>query len=298
MRLASLRTANGLRLHVRRGDTFVDVGNATGDERFSTLRGLLAAGQDGLEAVAAAQGEGVEGLEFGPAVPEPGTIFCLGRNYAEHIAEMRKATSSWPEVFLRVPACVAGPFDDIAIPSFSGRADYEGELGVVIGRGGRHISAADALAAVAGYVVVNDVTMRDWQHRGQQWTPGKNFEGTLPVGPELVTADEVDPLDLAVETRVNGELVQNGRTSRMVTGIAEQIEFLSSFTTLLPGDLIATGTPAGVGVAREPPLFLQDGDVVEVTVERVGTIRNRMRRESQPAASERWVRLAEEAVSR
>jgi 2-keto-4-pentenoate hydratase/2-oxohepta-3-ene-1,7-dioic acid hydratase in catechol pathway len=298
VRLATLHTPAGLRLHVRAGEGYVDVARATGDERFSTLRGLLAAGQEGFEAAATIPPIGESGGEFGPAVPEPGKIFCLGRNYAEHAQEMRRTTSDWPEVFLRVPSCVAGPFADILLPSFSRRADYEGELGVVIGRGGRHIAAEQAFDAVAGYVVLNDVTMRDWQHRGQQWTPGKNFEGTLPVGPELVTADEVDPLDVAIETRVNGELVQGGRTSQMVISISEQIEFLSSFVTLEPGDLIATGTPAGVGAAREPPFFLEDGDVVEVTVEGVGVIRNRMRRDSQSAASDRWVRLAEEAVSR
>lgn len=297
MRLAGLRTASGLRLHVGTEGGYVDLGKATGDERLSTLRGLLAAGPEGMEAARAVPAGGSNGGgELGPAVPEPGRIFCLGRNFLEHAQEMNKTTSEWPEVFVRFASCVTGPFDDIVLPSFSPRADYEGELGVVIGRGGRHIPAAEALAAVAGYVVLNDVTMRDWQHRGQQWTPGKNFEGTLPVGPELVTADEVDPLDLAVETRVNGELVQSSRTSHMITPIPDQIEFLSSFLTLEPGDLIATGTPSGVGVARDS--FLEEGDVVEVTVEGVGTIRNRMRRDGTPPVSERWVRMAEQAVSR
>lgn len=297
MRLATVRTESGPRLHVATAEGYVDVGRATGDERLSTLRGLLESGPAGLDAAAAAPPSATNGnVDLGAAVWEPGRIFCLGRNYAEHAAEMNKTTSEWPEVFVRFASCLAGPFDDIVLPAFSGRADYEGELGVVVGRGGRHIPAERALEAIAGYVVVNDVSIRDWQHRGQQWTPGKNFEGTLPVGPELVTVDEIDSSDLAVETRLNGELVQSGRTSRMITSIPEQIEFLSSFVTLQPGDLIATGTPSGVGTARDS--FLQDGDVVEVTVEGVGTIRNRMRRDGTPAAVERWVRLAGEAVSR
>ena len=297
MRLATLRTPAGPRLHVRTEAGYVDVAKATGDERFSSLRVLLAAGPSALASLAGVAASGVDGdVDFAPPVPDPGKILCLGRNYEEHAEEMNKTTSAWPEVFVRFASCLAGPFDDVVLPAFSPRADYEGELGVVIGTGGRHIPAEEALAAVAGYVVLDDVTMRDWQHRGQQWTPGKNFEGTLPVGPELVTADELEPSDLAVQTRVNGELVQNGRTSDMVIGVPDQISFISSFVTLEPGDLIATGTPSGVGVARG--VFLEEGDVVEVTVEGVGTIRNRMRRDSEPPVSERWVRLAEEAVSR
>jgi 2-keto-4-pentenoate hydratase/2-oxohepta-3-ene-1,7-dioic acid hydratase in catechol pathway len=298
VRLGTLRTASGLRLHVRTDDGYVDIGKETGDEALSSLRGFLAAGPAGLAAAAKIPaGRPVAStIDLASAVPAAERIFCLGRNYLEHAEEMNKTTSAWPEVFVRFPSCVAGPFDDIVLPSFSARADYEGELGVVIGAGGRHIPAESALDAVAGYVVLNDVSMRDWQHRGQQWTPGKNFEGTLPVGPDLVTADEVEPSDLLIETRVNGELVQEGRTADMITGVPEQIEFLSSFVTLRPGDLIATGTPSGVGVARG--VFLEDGDVVEVSVEAVGTIRNRMRRDDAAPVTDRWVRLAEEAVSR
>jgi acylpyruvate hydrolase len=299
VRFATLRTSAGPRLHVRRGTAYVDVAQATGDERLATMRGFLESGERALAVVTAADsgGEPVDG-ELAPALPEPGKILCLGRNYAQHADEMRRDRPAWPEVFLRVPSCVVGPFDDVELPPFSRRADYEGELGVVIGGGGRHIPAERALAAIAGFVVVNDISIRDWQHRGQQWTPGKNFERTFPLGPELVTADEVDPSDLALETRVNGEVVQSGRTSQMIFGIPEQIEFLSSFLTLEPGDLIATGTPGGVGVAREPPRFLKNGDVVEVTVEHLGTIRNRMRSDPRAPVGDHWVRIAEEAVSR
>ncbi|MCZ7590459.1 MAG: fumarylacetoacetate hydrolase family protein [Gaiella sp.] len=292
-----MRTVEGLRLHVRTELGYVDVGRATGDERLSTLAGLLGAGADGLEAAARVAPGASNGVaDFAPAVPAPPKIFCLGRNYQEHADEMNKTTSAWPEVFVRFPCCLAGPFDDVYLPSFSSRADYEGELGVVIGARCRHVPAEQALEVVAGYVVLNDVSVRDWQHRGQQWTPGKNFEGTLPVGPELVTADELDQAALVIETHVNGELVQHARTSDMIVGVPELISFLSTFVTLEPGDLIATGTPSGVGTARD--VFLDEGDVVEVTVEGIGTIRNRMRKDDRRPASDRWVRLAEEAVSR
>lgn len=297
MRLATLRTADGARLHVRTDAGYADVGRATGDERLSTLGGLLELGAAGLEAAAGIVQGATNGVpDFAPAVPAPRKIFCLGRNYQEHADEMNKTTSAWPEIFVRFPSCLAGPFDDVWLPAFSSRADYEGELGVVIGTRGRLVPTEEALALVAGYVVLDDVSVRDWQHRGQQWTPGKNFEGTLPVGPELVTADEVDLATLVVKTHVNGELVQCARTADMIIGVAEQISFLSTFVTLEPGDLIATGTPSGVGTARG--VFLEDGDVVEVTVEGVGTIRNRMRRDDRRPASDEWIRLAEEAVSR
>lgn len=297
MRLATVRTGHGLRLHVHTDDGYADIGAAMGDERLSTLNGLLAAGAAGFEAVARLRPGGADGhVELGPAVPEPGRIFCLGRNFEDHAEEMNKTTSAWPEVFVRFTSCLAGPFDDVLLPCFSSRADYEGELGVVIGTPGRHVPVERALELVAGYVVVDDVSVRDWQHRGQQWTPGKNFEGTLPVGPELVTADEVDPDTLTIVTRVNGELVQQGRTADMITSVADQICFLSTFVTLQPGDLIATGTPSGVGTARDE--FLEEGDVVEVTIEGVGTIRNRMRRDTTVPVTDRWVRLAKEAVSR
>jgi 2-keto-4-pentenoate hydratase/2-oxohepta-3-ene-1,7-dioic acid hydratase in catechol pathway len=159
-------------------------------------------------------------------------------------------------------------------PALSSSFDYEGELGVVIGRGGRYIRAEDATATIAGYVVVMDGTAREWQRAATQWTAGKNFDRTMPIGPEIVTADEVDVSDVLLTTRLNGEVMQSARTSQMIFDIPRTIEFLSSFTTLRPGDVIATGTPGGVGFARTPPVFLQPGDVVEVTVEGVGRIEN------------------------
>lgn len=301
MRLAHLRTATGLRLAVRSGGVWTDLAQETGDERLSVLSGLLAAGEDGL-ALARNVGKpaGKAGMprddgavpDLGPVLDRPGKIVCVGRNYVAHASEMGKDAQAWPEIFLRVAGTVAGPSDNVRRPSLTSCFDYEGELGVVIGRGGRHIKAADALESVFGYCVVNDVTARDWQHRGQQWTPGKNFDGTLPVGPEIVTCDEIDWRNLTLETRVNGEIVQLARTSQMIFDIPSQIEFISSWTTLDPGDLIATGTPGGVGVARNPPLLLGDGDVVEVRVESVGTIRNRIVDDDSRPSTLRWRELA------
>jgi len=173
-------------------------------------------------------------------------------------------------------------------PALTSSFDFEGELGVVIGEGGRYIPAEKASAAIAGYVVLNDVSARDWQRAGTQWTAGKNFDGSMPIGPEVVTADEIDVSDVLLTTVLNGKLMQSARTSQMITSVASAVEFFSSFTTLRPGDVIATGTPAGVGFARNPPVWLQPGDVVEVTIEGIGTIRNRVVDEEAAIAGWRW----------
>ena len=158
----------------------------------------------------------------------------------------------------------------------------------MIGAGGRYIPAGKALDAVAGFVVLNDATARDWQRAATQWTPGKNFDGTMPVGPEVVTTDEVDVSDVALTTVLNGEVMQSARTSQMLVDVPSAIEYFSSFTTLVPGDVIATGTPGGVGFARRPPVWLVPGDVIEVTVEGVGTIRNRVVAEEGDRGEWRW----------
>lgn len=296
MRLATQLTPDGPRLCARTEEGLRDVGRALGDERLSTMRGFLACGDDARRLIEGLEDSDADGTP-GPVVPDPAKIVCLGRNYSSHADEMGHERPAWPEVFLRVAQTVLAPFADIALPPVSRRVDYEGELAAVIGRGGRHIPAARALEAIGGYCVLNDVTVRDWQHRGQQWTPGKNFPATLPLGPELVTADELDPSDLALETRLNGEVLQSARTSQMIFDIPAQIEFISSWVELEPGDVIATGTPAGVGVAREPPRFLEPGDVVEVSVESVGTIRNRVVADGSTAATRRWSEIASEATS-
>jgi acylpyruvate hydrolase len=279
VRLATVITSAGLRLHVRGGDGYVDVARATGNERLSELGGVLEGGPDAWKLVRRAseqQGRELAEAEFGPAVPSPRRILCLGVNYADHAAEGGRPLTTWPETFVRGSDSVTAPYGDLVKPDLSSRFDYEGELGLVIGDGGRYIRAEDALSAIAGFVVVMDGTAREWQRAATQWTAGKNFDGTMPVGPELVTTDEVDVNDVQLTTRLNGEVMQSAKTSQMIFDIPRTIEYLSSFTTLRPGDVIATGTPGGVGFARQPPVWLQPGDLIEVDIEGVGRIANRV----------------------
>lgn len=299
MRLAALRTPRGVRTHVRGDDGYVDVADATGRAELADLGAALAAWPETRAAAERALGAGTDGggiapgdADFAPTVTPDARIFCVGRNYAAHVEELSRSTPEWPEIFARFPSCAVGARDSVLVSELSGQADYEGELAVVIGRAGRHVTAGGALDLVAGYTVSNDVSMRDWQLRGSQWTPGKNFDATLPIGPELVTPDEADAGDLALETRLNGEVVQSARTSQMLLDVPTLIEFLSSFTALRAGDVVVTGTPGGVALAREPRRFLRDGDVIEVTVERLGSLRNAVRTDRQAAVTKRWRELA------
>jgi acylpyruvate hydrolase len=291
LRLATIITAGGLRLHVRGSAGYVDVAQATGDERLSELAAVLEGGAEALESVrgvAALEGREIPETEFGPAVPAPRRVICIGLNYTEHAREGGREPPTWPEVFLRGVDSVLGPFADLVKPALSERFDFEGELGVVIGRGGRYIAAADAFDAVAGFVVINDGSAREWQRASRQWTAGKNFDATMPIGPELVTADEVDVSDLQLTTRLNGEVMQSARTSELIFDVPRTLEHISSFTTLRPGDVIATGTPSGVGFARTPPVWLQPGDLIEVSIEGIGRIANRVVAEQGAPAEWPW----------
>jgi acylpyruvate hydrolase len=281
MRLAHLRREGELRLAVK-----------------TTAGWVEAAGAPSLADVAAGKveprpdGEPIPEPELGPPLDDPRRIICVGRNYAEHTREMGNAESPWPETFLRLPSTVIGPHDEIRLPAVSEQVDYEGELAIVIGRGGRHIAAADAERAILGYTIANDVSVRDWQRRGQQFTPGKNFDGTLPIGPEIVTPDELDWRDLKLETRLNGDTVQSASTAQLIFDVPALVEFVSSWVTLEPGDLICTGTPGGVGAARKPPLWLKQGDVVEVEIEGIGVLRNPVAADGLEPATDRWIQVA------
>ena len=294
MRLATITGADGPRLHVRGRSGYVDVAEATGDPRFASLEAVLTALQgepavmDAVRAAAERDGTAYRPEDLAPAVPEPARILCLGVNYSEHAAEGGREVPAWPESFVRGRGSVLGPYADLVRPALTDRFDFEGELGVVIGLGGRYITAEKAIEAIAGYVVLNDASAREWQRAGTQWTAGKNFEGSMPVGPEVVTTDEVDISDVALTTVLNGEVMQSARTSDMIVDVPSAIEFFSSFTTLRPGDVIATGTPGGVGYARTPPVWLTPGDVIEVTIEGVGTIRNRVVDEEADLTGWRW----------
>ena len=212
-----------------------------------------------------------------PVIPNPGKLICVGLNYKTHVAETRRADSEHPSLFLRFNDSLAADGDELLRPAFSERFDWEGELAFVIGRGGRHIAKEDAFDHIAGYACFNDVSVRDWQRHTHQFTPGKNFPGTAPFGPWLVTRDEVaDVRSLALQTRLNGSVVQQASLGDLIFDIPTIVAYVSRFTPLSPGDVIATGTPGGVGDRREPPLYMKHGDVVEVEITGLGVLRNRI----------------------
>jgi 2-keto-4-pentenoate hydratase/2-oxohepta-3-ene-1,7-dioic acid hydratase in catechol pathway len=219
-------------------------------------------------------------------IPRPRrNVWCVGRNYHEHAKELQGSVfknnnanpAVWPIVFTKVPECVVGPTDTVQLPgeTISPQIDYEAELAVVIGRGGKNITKADAMQHVWGYTIVNDVTARDVQMRHQQWDMGKSFDTFCPMGPWLVTADELDGQHTRVRCWVNGELRQDARTEDLIFDIPTLIETISRGITLYPGDIIATGTPAGVGLGLNPPQFLKTGDVVRIAIDGIGEIQNR-----------------------
>ncbi len=245
-------------------------------DRFPTLRAAIEA--DGLAEVAEASRWGgliyhCDRIDFMPVIPDPGKIICVGLNYRAHGDE--NGRPDFPALFTRFADTQIGHGQIIRMSPESDRLDYEAELAVIIGRPGRTISKTDSLAHVCGYSCYNDATMRDWQKHSSQFTAGKNFPGTGAFGPFLVTADEIGvPDNLAVTCHVNDEEVQHASTADMLFPVDEIIAYVSRFTPLSAGDVIVTGTPAGVGSSRKPPRFLKPGDVVTVTIDRVGTLRN------------------------
>ena len=215
------------------------------------------------------------GVRLGPPVARPGKIVCLGKNYAAHAAEFDSAIPQTPIFFSKATTALNGPTDPVVLPRGSGRVDGEAELALVIGRTARRVAAEVALEYVAGYTILNDVTDRDAQRQGQQWFRGKSADTFCPLGPFLVTSDVIgDPHQLRVTQRVNGQTLQDDTTQQMLFKIPFLIEYFSAAITLEPGDIIATGTPAGIGSARQPPVLLRDGDVVEVAIEKLGAQRN------------------------
>src|ERR1700742_135868 len=217
----------------------------------------------------------LEDVRLTVPVAPPSKIICIGLNYRDHAAETGQDLPTKPTVFAKFPSALTGPYDPIVLPEQSNSVDYEGELGVVIGRQARFVGEDEALSYVGGYLAFNDVSARDVQNWTSQWTLGKSFDTFAPVGPFLVTAADVpDPQDLEIETRVNGVTVQHSNTANMVFTVAALVSELSAVMTLEPGDIIATGTPGGIGGAQNPPRFLKDGDVVEVEIERLGGLRH------------------------
>lgn len=253
------------------GDTVHDLGDPGGA---AWLRDALGGDLSSLEATATHRRSDVRLL---PLIPNPDKILCVGLNYATHVAETGREQKDHPAIFTRWADTLVADGDPVVRPTESTRFDYEGELAVIIGRGGRRIRREDAMAHVAGYSIFNDVSVRDWQRHNIQFTPGKNFPATGAFGPEMVARDAIaDIAGQRVQTRVNGELVQDQPVSDMIWDIPTIIEYCSTFTELAPGDVIASGTPGGVGDKRTPPLYLKAGDQVEVSVGEIGRLHNRV----------------------
>ncbi len=279
MRLVSYQSATGPRVAGVRQGQFIDL--AANDATLpSTMEALLAAGPDALTRAAEvnAKGKPLDGeVQLLAPVPRPGKVLCVGLNYADHARESGQQPPPEPVLFNKLLTAVSAPGAPIVVPRISQEVDYEAELVVVIGRQGRYIPESDALDYVAGYTVGNDVSARDWQLRkpGGQWLLGKTFDGFAPFGPHLVTADEVgNPGKLRIQLRLNGQTMQDSTTEQLIFSIDKLVSYVSQVCTLLPGDIIFTGTPPGVGAARKPPVFLKPGDIVEVEIEKLGVLRN------------------------
>lgn len=278
MKLVRFDSGAGARAGVVRGDEVVDLEPLGFDDLLPVIR----AGEGALARIA-------DHMSYAPSVPlaavrllapieRPGKYLAIGMNYRKHVEEGEALGIAAPKQqlwFNKQTTCITGPYDDIVKPDVSDQMDYEAELGVVIGKAAKHVSAADARSHIFGYFVANDVSTRDWQFHSQTMTMGKSFDTHGPIGPWIVTADEIaDPHALNISCFVNGEPRQSSNTGMMLYDIDRQIEYLSTAFTLEPGDLIATGTPEGVGVAMDPPVFLKVGDVVRCEVEGVGAIEN------------------------
>jgi 2-keto-4-pentenoate hydratase/2-oxohepta-3-ene-1,7-dioic acid hydratase in catechol pathway len=208
-------------------------------------------------------------------IPKPGKILCIGLNYRDHAEESNQPVPDYPTVFSKYDNVIIGPGDPIVLPAISDQVDYEAEFAFVMGRRARHVSAADALDYVAGYMPFNDISARDFQMRTSQWTIGKSFDTFGPIGPSLVTADEVaDPHALDIRLLLNGQVMQSSNTRNLIFNVNQLIAYITAAITLEPGDVITTGTPAGVGAARKPQVFLQPGDVVRLEIEGLGALEN------------------------
>lgn len=277
MRYVHFNAGGDDQLGILDGDHIVSIGN-------TTIESLLAEGAD-LSQPPARTGARYPLVEVRllPPLKRPPKIICVGLNYADHSKESNIEQPSYPTLFLRVATSLIAHDEPMIRPASSDSLDYEGELAVVLGKGGKHIARDDALSHVAGYSVFNDGSVREYQFITPQWTVGKNFDGTGAFGPVLVTADELPAgaKGLRLETRVNGRTVQSADTADMVFDVATLISVLSEAMTLEAGDVIVAGTPSGVGWARNPKLILRDGDMVEVSIDGIGTLRNRVKDEQR-----------------
>jgi acylpyruvate hydrolase len=274
MRFVSLRGSDGAEALARvEGDLAYRLLGVTGIDATVTPEALRDAEIDPA-------GLPVDGLDLLPVVTRPGKIFCVGLNYRSHIEETGRDLPDYPVLFCKFASSLIAHGDAITLPPESQQVDYEAELAVVLGRGGRRIARANALDHVLGYTICNDVTMRDFQYKTHQWVQGKAWDRSTPLGPALVTPDEIDPGKLDIALRRNGRELQSSSTELLIFDVAELISVISTFTRLEPGDVILTGTPGGVGYRRDPQVFLAEGDVVEVEISGLGVLRNTVRSEA------------------
>jgi 2-keto-4-pentenoate hydratase/2-oxohepta-3-ene-1,7-dioic acid hydratase in catechol pathway len=280
MRLVSYASDDGPRLAAVRDDGYVDLNRA--DPRIpATARQFLGGGPTLLTEArrVIADGEAMrpESVSLLPPVPDPQKIICVGLNYEDHAKESKAQVGDEPVIFNKFVTALLAHGQPIRLPAVGAQVDYEAELVAVIGVGGKNLPREAALDHVAGYACGHDVSARDWQMRkpGGQWLLGKSFDTFAPLGPELVTADDVgDPLSLDIQLRLNGQVMQQSNTNQLIFSVEFLVSYVSQVCTLSPGDLIYTGTPSGVGAARNPPVYLKEGDVVEVEIERVGVLTN------------------------
>ncbi len=282
MRLMTFRSDGDTAVGLVEGGTVVDLAKAD-PQLPAHLEGIVAGAPATLARLQTAQRNAPASARLPlaslkPALPfaRPSKFICVGLNYALHAREGGHEIPTYPSFFLRVPTSLVAAGAHVIRPKISSQLDYECELTIVIGKGGRNIPEASALEHVFGYTIFNDVSVRDFQRKTSQWTPGKNFDGTGPLGPWIVTADELPPgaSGLRIQTRVNGKTMQDSNTSDMIFPTARIVALLSEFMTLEPGDLIATGTPSGVAHARKPPTWMKAGDTVEVEIEGIGVLSN------------------------
>ncbi|WP_417514383.1 fumarylacetoacetate hydrolase family protein [Minwuia sp.] len=277
MRLMTFEAEGKTSFGIVEGEGVIDLGVAM-DGKYDDLLSLIEA--DAMaEAAAAAKGRSADhalsDVTFLPVIPNPHKIVCVGLNYEDHRIETGREPTGYPVLFPRYANCQVGHAQPMVKPVNSDMFDYEGEMAVIIGKAGRHVSREDALDHVAGYSCYNDGSVRDWQSHTHQFMPGKNFTATGAFGPWMVTTDDIpDPSALTLTTRLNGQVVQNADTDQLIFNIPFVISYISSFMELQPGDVIASGTPGGVGMKRTPPLFMKDGDTVEVEITGIGTLRN------------------------
>ncbi|HTS53880.1 MAG TPA: fumarylacetoacetate hydrolase family protein [Burkholderiales bacterium] len=277
MKLATFSIGGRTGFGIVKGDGIVDATRLL-DNRYGSLKALLAGG--GLAELArmgatAKPDHRLDAATLLPVIPDPDKILCIGINYATHVRETGRETPKYPMIFVRFANSQVGHGQPMVKPRASDRYDFEGELAVIIGRRARHVPKERALEVVAGYACYNDGSLRDWQRHSAQFTPGKNFLASGALGPWMVTADEIpDPSRLTLTTRLNGEVMQHAPVGDLIFTVPDLIAYISTFTELVPGDLIATGTPGGVGNYREPPVFMQPGDRIEVEISGIGVLAN------------------------